>query len=423
VLVQPYNAGPRADGLSLVHLLRVSRFTGSPPARLSYAAMRGFGGLGVTGTEFAWYEVLAVDPSNPARIIAPDVLRGDVRRSRNGGDDWTPIAGLDDLVTHGGDYKFSIRNGARVHPLISTISICPDNSSRILIGTQQGGAYFSYDGGSTWMPVTDSAPIVFATSVWWLDGCSSAYMSSYARGIFRIDMRIQTSTFRPLRICEQAPEICRVGALAKRAGDPARVRGLIVADGRIASIKGGGKKTVLTVTPGSVVIPVNALPSSVKILTATRLGSARRPIQAVFFVRDKLRLEVSGRASLRFRPLPPAHVGKGLAKPPVPQRATLQVVGDGTVDGTGYALVDAGSALKVEGTLLSNVGQPLQLWIDGRLFAKVAPKGTKVSFVGKGRGATDTIGVHSVEVVVKGSTPTFLASAMYVVPNGDTGKK
>ena len=139
-----------------------------------------------------------------------------------------------------------------------------------MIGTQQSGAYFSYDGGSTWMPVTGSAPIVFATSVWWLDGCDSAYMSSYARGIFRIDTQIRTSTFRPLAICEQAPGICRVGALARRLGDPARVRGVIVADGSVASVKRSGRVTRISVTPGSVVIPVNALPSSVKILTNAR---------------------------------------------------------------------------------------------------------------------------------------------------------
>lgn len=422
-LVQAYDAGPRADGLSQVHLLRVSRFTGASPARLTYGAMRGFGGLGVTGTEFAWYEVFAVDPANPARIIAPDVLQGDVRRSLNGGDDWTPISGLDDLVTHGGDYMFSIRNGARMHPLISTISICPDNSSRVLIGTQQGGAYFSYDGGTNWMPVTGSEPIVFATSIWWLDGCAAAYMSSYARGIFRIDMQIRTSFVRPLTICEQAPEICRARTRARRLGDPARVRGAIVADGRIASIRHAGRATYLTVTPGSVVIPVNALPKTVKILTAARLGSTSRYIQAVFFVGSKLRQKVVGRTPLRFRPLPPSRIGKGLAKPPAPQRATLEVVGDGKVNGNGYALVEAGSRLTIKGTLLSSADESLEIWIDGRPVSQIKPEGTAVSFVAKPGVATDTVGVHSAELVTGTSKPTFLASAFYVVPNSDSAEK
>ena len=72
-LVQPYNAGPRADGLSQVHLVRVTRFTGSLPARRTYAAMRHFGGLGVTGTEFAWYEVFAVDPSHRHARACADI--------------------------------------------------------------------------------------------------------------------------------------------------------------------------------------------------------------------------------------------------------------------------------------------------------------------------------------------------------------
>src|SRR3954468_8276476 len=118
--------------------------------------MRGFGGIGVLPAEFAWYEVFCVDPTNPARMISTYVFDDTIKQSVNGGDDWTPIPGLTSLTSQGGRYQFKLGADDRFMPNVSTISFCPDNNARILIGTHQGGAYFSFDGGRAWAHVDDS---------------------------------------------------------------------------------------------------------------------------------------------------------------------------------------------------------------------------------------------------------------------------
>ena len=185
VAYQPVQTGAHADGTEIVRLVRLSDVTSSSPVK-RFAAMQNFDSLGVAPAAFASYEVLGVDPRNPAHLIAPDAGDGDVKASFDGGDHWSPIAGLRDLVSHGGRYAMGLRDTDRVATLISVASFCPDDASRVLLGTRAGGAYYSNDGGTSWHAVPESQPMTFATSVFWLRDCRAAWISTYGRGIWNV---------------------------------------------------------------------------------------------------------------------------------------------------------------------------------------------------------------------------------------------
>jgi hypothetical protein len=430
-LIQPYSAGPRSsDGRDQVRLVLLSGFIseGGRRRRARYALMNDFGGLGVTSTAFASYWVFAADPTDPARIIAVDDLNGDVRKSMDGGDNWTSIPDLARLTTLGGRIRFSIPGNG---PNISTISICPYNNSRLLMGTRQGGAYFSFDGGDSWTAVSDSDPIVYATSIFWLDGCAAAYMSTYARGIWRIEMTLRPETVFPQQPCV-LPEVCRLRDLLRGiigqphgpggAPGPGLARGLIVSDGFITSVKQHGGSTSVRVTPGSVLTYYQGMPAGLKVTYArTSPRGVRRFTQALLFVRGRLVRTVRGDAALRLHPLPLGRVGHGRATPNSTSGATIEVESKIKTNGNAYSVVEVGMPLVVHGFVRKPSGDPLVLQIDGQDVAKFSAGSRKFDFVDKkGPGA---IGVHSVRLArMHANRRSFIGLAQFVVSNGDVGE-
>ncbi|MBV8491237.1 MAG: hypothetical protein JO199_11975 [Candidatus Eremiobacteraeota bacterium] len=183
--VQPIQVGTSPDGMQTVQLVDVLHLNAAQ-ATLRYPYMEGFGSLGVTPAGFAWYEVLGIDPADPAHRIAPDASDGDVKTTFDGGDRWQAIAGLRALVSHRGRYLMGVRESDRIATLVSVVSFCPDDPSHVLIGTRAGGAYLSLDGGRSWRAIRDSEPIVYATSAFWLDRCAGAWISTYARGVWSL---------------------------------------------------------------------------------------------------------------------------------------------------------------------------------------------------------------------------------------------
>lgn len=220
-LVQPYLDGTVADpssphfGKDIVHLVSLSGFSHGGSAhphwpwlatiRQIHAAGSGLGGLGVVTSSGFWYEVLAVDPDDPARMIAPDVIHGDMRMTTGGGDTWSVIPGVVGQITHAGQYSFTQPAGNDIAPQASAISFCPDNDSRVLMGTRQGSAWFSSDGGQTWEAVPDSDRVTLATSIFWLRGCSGAYIATDGRGLWRVDVAVQRTVNGSC-----APPVCHV---------------------------------------------------------------------------------------------------------------------------------------------------------------------------------------------------------------------
>jgi hypothetical protein len=429
--VQPY--ADAADGSKLKLLEIYSLSASAPPAPagcapstpncLVPAAMRGFGGLGVTPANTPSYAVYAVDPTDPNRISAPDVINQDVSQSTTGGDDWTAIPGLKQQVTNDGVYKFS--SGGE--PNVSVISICPDDDSRVLIGTHQGGAFFSFNGGVYWTHVDASDQIQYATSIFWSPGCGAAYMSTFGRGIFRIDMSVRTAAL-PQHPC--APPICRLEQLLgqrilKHHALPSAANGLVVTDGYITGIRSLKSVTTVAVTAGSAVTPYRQLPAGLRIVRTPTASPAPRVVtQGAFFLKRRLVRVLKGSRPLVLFPLAFGHPARGRRSARPRQRVTLSVAGSPTILGTAEVAVDAAKALTVDARLARPASSSLVLQLDGRAVSRY-PKGAKgFQFVGKRPlqmlQLSRLLGTHRFDLVGRQRGRNIeLASAIFVVPNAD----
>ena len=391
-----------------VKLLQVRSFSGSArlPVTPTYAAMHDFGGLGVTPTEFAWYDVFAVDPRDPSRIIAPDVDDTQVKQSTDGGDHWTPIAGLAGQLT-GGGYQFDVPDGdaSRFFPLASVVSFCPDNDSRILIGTQQHGTWLSFDGGRAWTHLDDTDQIPDQTKVDWMPGCGGAYLSSYGRGIWSVEFTIHTtSTPCAPPVCALVKAVQQV-ARAKR-GVPPRPGGAIVSDGVILSARRHGRTAELKVTDGSVVTPLAGTRTRVRSV-AFRPSVLRGRDGAAFLFTKRGGVLIRTADPLRLAPLTHHKPGKG-ARPPA-LRAQLDIRSDLPGNGS-FARVQPGEPVTVHGTVLRPLAAPLELDLDGVKVASYDASTKTFDFTTSGPLGLD---VHSFTLKAAGKEA---GSVAFIVP-------
>lgn len=176
--------GTTAAGVARIGLVRVTNLYGPGPAVVE-AADRGLGSLGIFPTMFAWYPVLGVDPSNPDRLIAPDVDSGTMKRSFDGGRSWRVDEPLTRRVTEDGLYRFHVVGGGVGFPLVHAIAFDPDNACHILVGTAQNGVIRSADGGAGWERVTRSKRI-WNLSSFWFPPSGPVLVSSYGRGLWKL---------------------------------------------------------------------------------------------------------------------------------------------------------------------------------------------------------------------------------------------
>ncbi len=422
-LYQAINLQADTNQEAHVQLARVNNVTWGETAATLYPAMTNFGSLGALPTAFAWYEVYAVDPNDPNRLIAPDVSDGNMKISTSGAGNWTDIPHLDDTINHGSQYNFSVPVNNRLVPNASVVSICPYDSSRVLIGTHQGGAYFSYDGGTTWTPVTGSNQITNATSVFWLNGCGRAYMSTYGRGIFSIAAQVQTEVIEPNNPCQ--PEICRLEAIVTHYLQrphpwPNPSNGLVLTDGSILAVKTAKGITTVTVSDGSTVTAYRSMPKNIRIVRkATAPVVSKSYVQALFFSGGKPVGEMTGSKPLLLFPLAKGKEGEMLKAPTVPSQGTVDINTGARIDGNGYALLNPGSPLIVDAFPAQSLKQELELSIDGDVVAKADPGSKSISYVDK---TPDfSIGSHTVRLLALNEKGLVdLVSEQFVVPNGDS---
>ncbi|HTU82439.1 MAG TPA: hypothetical protein VMF61_09940 [Candidatus Acidoferrales bacterium] len=185
VVWQPAQLGTAADGTETVGFVQAVAGTNGAWA-LRYPRMRGFGSLGVAPAGFAWNEVFSVAPGDPEKAIAVDATDGDVKMTGDYGDTWAPVPALRALMTGDGRYATGERASDRVASLVSAIAFCPDDDDVIAAGTRAGGVYVSTTGGRTWERVAGSAPVTFATSLYWFHDCGALWAATYGRGIWSL---------------------------------------------------------------------------------------------------------------------------------------------------------------------------------------------------------------------------------------------
>lgn len=254
LVYQPYKR-PRMNRVPASNrLMRIHRDPGEVGnATVFYAAMNGFGGLGINPTMFAWYQVFGVDSENPLHIIAPDVQQEAMMESRDGGENWTVIHGLTELVTKDGELLFrtdlSERGLGKVFPIVTAVSFNPRDSDLVLIGTSEGGIYFSSDNGLHWRKIQGSEPATYITSFFW-QNANNVFVSTYGRGLWKL-------TNVPVAVAEAFEDFClSCEVVATDSGPEPRFDGsLLVYDGRLLGMR--TEKSQLRevlVTPGSSVI-------------------------------------------------------------------------------------------------------------------------------------------------------------------------
>jgi photosystem II stability/assembly factor-like uncharacterized protein len=184
VLYQPIRISMTSSGRNVDKLVRITGSRFFPTGSVSYPLMNNFGGLGINPTMFAWYEVFAVDPFDSRHLIAPDLLNEKMMETHDGGDNWTEIPALTQLVTDNGRFLF----GWSMFPHASAISFNPDNPNLVAVGTWQGGILLSRDRGATWSRITGSERVTDITSIEW-KSATEAVVSSYGRGLWRLASR------------------------------------------------------------------------------------------------------------------------------------------------------------------------------------------------------------------------------------------
>ena len=246
VVYQPIKTG-FSGGMEEVKLARITGVLDGSP-RLTYPAMKNFGGIGVTPTMFAWYEVLITDPVNPDHLIAPDVINQQVKQSMDGGETWQDMPTLTALVTDSGRLPFRVDNRASQ---LSAGSMCPENPNRIIVGTQHGAAFLSLDAGLNWSEIPGSRQVVPATSVHWVS-CDSAIISTYGRGLWQV-RGLEYTTIDRLHCpdCWLQRDGVKLTPIPPTDGPD---WGVILGKGRITGVTFADSITTITVSPGSQVL-------------------------------------------------------------------------------------------------------------------------------------------------------------------------
>ncbi|HKR65702.1 MAG TPA: hypothetical protein VJZ00_18370 [Thermoanaerobaculia bacterium] len=284
LLYQSIRTGYFAAGdFEINTLARIRKRLFGTGATVSYPAMNNFGGLGINPTMFAWYQVFGVDPGDWRHVIAPDVVNEKMMETWDGGNNWTEIPALTNLVTDGGNFLFR----RWIFPHASAVSFSEDDPNLVAVGTWQNGLMVSADRGATWVKVPNSERATDITSIEW-KASNEAILSTYGRGLW--DLRWVLILPRP--DFEARCKIpCTIFPDPKFLIDPADIyeRAILVYNGRIQGARiVDGVVTELFVSPGSspVFFSESKSDPAIKITTAKSrvglLGAKGRLISEVF---------------------------------------------------------------------------------------------------------------------------------------------
>jgi hypothetical protein len=138
--------------------------------------------------------VFGVDPNNALHLIAADAGTNQMKVSTDGGASWSVDSTLTALVTGLGQFRFNTPSGFGIQA--HTIAFDPANGNRILVGTEAAGAIASLDGGATWTPLFQSGQVGAITSFVFDEVRSDVLMSSYGRGLWKLNFTPRATTLK-----------------------------------------------------------------------------------------------------------------------------------------------------------------------------------------------------------------------------------
>lgn len=214
-------------------------------------AMDGLESIAINRTN-VWYPLYDTDRGNGRHLIAVDNAREPMMvESWTGGALWNPMPGLTALLKEGFNRKLLFMTqlpDAQVRlPLVTAISFNPVKPSSVLVGTVEGGIYYSGDRGKTWGRINGSEGTSYVTSFYWAT-FNAVYVSTFGRGLWELRNR-------PIAPPEAFDELCDTCDVLSNDGDPERPPfddSVLVFDGRILGVRIEDRQLrEVIVTPGS----------------------------------------------------------------------------------------------------------------------------------------------------------------------------
>jgi photosystem II stability/assembly factor-like uncharacterized protein len=353
--------------------VRTRNVTGT--ATTDLPAMRDFGSVAqmlFNGQEPVW----AVKPDDENVLIAADATSQQMMISRNGGDDWTPLYELTELVIDYGRLRFITERQSQA----TTIAFHPLNSSMIVVGTVKSGLLVSRNGGMSWGRVSGSDDIANITTVAF--GRNATYFGTSGRGLWswRVEIPRPPNTlvqFLDQRIVRDPSTGARVPI--EIIGDPDRCPAcvyVVASRGTIASATYDPKRRlVITASDPEAVVIYSAAGSPSPLImksvrpgkfascpACTAIGRQGQGVRALVFEKDTPRAFVASDEkgwTVPVELLTTADPGK---------RATTtapRVSFEGVVHGPGFDMASQGASIAVIGSDFRPDGEVIVL-VNGK---------------------------------------------------------
>ena len=215
--------------------------------------MRDFGTFGITRLvgNLAWYPAYGIDSGDSRHLLAADTGNWDVTKTTTSGEKWERMPTVTSVVTRNSELMFEadVPGLSNNLPLVTAISFAPGDPNQVLLGTNEGGIYYSSNRGETFAPLTGSRLTTFVTSFFW-SSLNTVYVSTFGRGIWRLNNR-------PIAPPDAFDDLCGTCGVVSDDGPgrPPFDHSVLVFDGSIL-----GRRTInrqlreVFVTPGSSVV-------------------------------------------------------------------------------------------------------------------------------------------------------------------------
>ncbi|HYE27747.1 MAG TPA: hypothetical protein VEA61_05885 [Allosphingosinicella sp.] len=208
--------------LSNLYADRVDTIDDSDVVRLP-----GGGSLGKRAAQLDWHAVFGADPNDWRFLIAPDIVSGVVKVSRDGGQTWATDQRLTAQVLKGGQLKMYDLDG--YHMQVTKIAFDPYRRGRILVGTRDAGVICTTDNGKTWRTITNSGRISYVTGFHFYPN-GAAHIASWGHGLWYLDRTTGCSQTDPPYWRDRIPPVAGaeppIGLLAGQAEQPPPPRGV-----------------------------------------------------------------------------------------------------------------------------------------------------------------------------------------------------